>query len=590
MKELLYLNKYFVKYKVRFLVGILFVALANIMNALSPKVLGYALDLVSENLSLFNSFKNFDLQEQLTSSIGRSILIFSLIYLVLALLSGFFTFLMRQSIIVMSRFIENDLRNEIYTHYQVLDQAFYKRNNTGDLMNRATEDVSNVRMYLGPAIMYSINVVMLFSFVIYSMLRIDVMFTLWVLAPMPILIISIYKVQSLINERSRTIQEKLSDLTTNAQEYYSGIRVLKSFVQEKFAVSSYEQSSEDYKTESLKMARIEAFFFPLMILLIGLSTVLVVYIGGIKMSQGSISPGNILEFVFYVNMLTWPISSVGWVATLVQTAAASQKRINHFLKSKPDITNTSDVLANFDGDIVFDKVSFVYPDTGVKAINNLSFTIKKGEKWAIMGKTGSGKTTIADLISRLYDVSNGSISISGQNIKNVDLEKYRAALGYVPQDVFLFSDSIKKNIKFSDVNFSDEKVKEAARKASIHQEIEKFNKKYDTIVGERGITLSGGQKQRVAMARVLIKQPEVFIFDDSLSALDTKTEKQILGNLNTSIQDKTVIIITHRIPSHIKFDKILVLEDGKMLELGTHDELIKNNLYYQGVFEKQNEK
>lgn len=589
MKELLYLNKYFVKYKTRFSVGILFVALANVMNTLSPKVLGYALDLVSENLSLFNSFKNFNLQEQLTASIGRSILIFSVIYLLLALLSGFFTFLMRQSIIVMSRLIENDLRNEIYIHYQALDQAFYKRNNTGDLMNRATEDVSKVRMYLGPAMMYSINVVMLFSFVIYSMLRIDVMFTIWVLAPMPILIISIYKVQSLINERSRTIQEKLSDLTTNAQEYYSGIRVLKSFVQEKFAVESYEQTSEDYKVESLKMAKIEAFFFPLMILLIGLSTVLVVFIGGVKMSEGSITPGNILEFVFYVNMLTWPISSVGWVATLVQSAAASQKRINDFLKSKPNIVNTSKSKARFDGDIVFNNVSFVYPDTGVKSISNLSFTIKNGEKWAIMGKTGCGKTTIADLISRLYDVNQGSISISGENIKSLDLENYRAQLGYVPQDIFLFSDTIKKNIKFSDVNFSDQKVFEAAKKASIHQEIEKFTRQYETVVGERGITLSGGQKQRIAMARVLIKNPELFIFDDSLSALDTKTEKKILGNLNTSIQDKTVVIITHRIPSHITFDKILVLEDGKLLEMGTHEELIKNNSYYQSVYEKQNE-
>lgn len=589
MKELLYLNKYFIKYKTRFLVGILFVALANLMNTLSPKVLGYALDLVSENLSLFNSFQNFELQEQLTQSIGKSILIFSLIYLFLALMSGVFTFLMRQSIIVMSRYIENDLRNEIYTHYQALDQAFYKRNNTGDLMNRATEDVAKVRMYLGPAVMYSINVVMLFSFVIYSMLRIDVMFTVLVLAPMPILIYSVYKVQRLINLRSRKIQEKLSDLTTNAQEYYSGIRVLKSFVQEKLAVESYEQSSEDYKTESLKMARIEAFFFPLMILLIGLSTVLVVFVGGVKMAEGSVTPGNILEFVFYVNMLTWPITSIGWVATLVQSAAASQKRINDFLKAKPSITNTSTAKANFDGSLVFDKVSFTYPDTGVKAISALSFTIKRGEKWAIMGKTGSGKTTIADLISRLYDVNEGNISISGQNIKTVDLEKYRAALGYVPQDIFLFSDTIKNNIKFSDVCFTDEKVFEAAKKASIHQEILKFTKQYDTVVGERGITLSGGQKQRIAMARVLIKKPEIFIFDDSLSALDTKTEKQILGNLNASIQDKTVLIITHRIPSHIKFDKILVLEDGKLLEMGTHEELIQNNSYYQGVFEKQNE-
>lgn len=590
MKELLYLNKYFLKYKFRFAIGILFVALANVLNTISPKVLGYALDLVSENLSLFNAFKGFELQNILKDSIGTSIFVFSMIYLLLALMGGFFTFLMRQSIIVMSRYIENDLRNEIYTHYQVLDQAFYKRNNTGDLMNRATEDVANVRMYIGPALMYSINVFMLFSFVIYSMLRIDVMFTFWVLLPMPILILSIYKVQSLINERSRRIQEKLSDLTTHAQEYYSGIRVLKSFVQEKFATAKYEESSEKYMIESLKMARIEAFFFPLMILLIGISTVLVVYVGGIKMAEGNVTPGNILEFVFYINMLTWPISSVGWVATLIQTAAASQKRINDFLKQKPLIKNTSSDLADFNGDLVFDNVSFVYPDTGIKAITNVSFRIKKGEKWAIMGKTGCGKTTLADLISRLYDVNEGSISISESNIKEVDLEKYRGQLGYVPQDIFLFSDTIERNIKFSDVNFSFEAVQNAAKRASIHHEIEKFTLGYQTIVGERGITLSGGQKQRIAMARVLIKEPELYIFDDSLSALDTKTEKEILKNLNKSIADKTVIIITHRIPSTITFDKILVLEDGKILEMGTHEELLLNNSYYKSVYDKQKEK
>ncbi|MGB0886256.1 MAG: ABC transporter ATP-binding protein, partial [Chitinophagales bacterium] len=570
MKELFYLNKYFVKYKTRFIVGILFVILTNVFKVLSPQVLGYAIDLVSENLTLTRAFSGFELKEILTNSIYKNILIFSLVYFGIALLAGLFTFLMRQSIIVMSRLIENDLRNEIYEHYQKLDQAFYKRNNTGDLMNKATEDVSKVRMYLGPAVMYSINVLMLFSFVIYSMLSIDVMFTFWVLLPMPILIFCIYKVQSLINLRSRKIQERLSDLTTHAQEFYSGIRVLKSFVQEKLAINFYKEQSQNYMTESLKMARIEAFFFPLMILLIGLSTVLVVYIGGIKMNEGSITPGNVLEFVFYVNMLTWPISSVGWVATIIQTAAASQKRINDFLKSEPIIKNTSNEKADFNGDLVFDNVSFTYPDTGIEAIKNLSFSIPKGEKWAIMGKTGSGKSSIAELIERLYDVSEGSISISGKNIKNVALENYRENIGYVPQDVFLFSNTIANNIKFSDLNFTIEDVITAAKKASIHDEIMKFPKQYDTLVGERGITLSGGQKQRIAMARVLIKSPELFILDDSLSALDTKTEKTILGNLNTSFENKTVLIITHRIPSYIKFDKILVLENGSLSEFGTH--------------------
>lgn len=590
MKELFYLNKYFVKYKTRFIVGILFVILTNVFKVLSPQVLGYAIDLVSENLTLTRAFSGFELKEILTNSIYKNILIFSLVYFGIALLAGLFTFLMRQSIIVMSRLIENDLRNEIYEHYQKLDQAFYKRNNTGDLMNKATEDVSKVRMYLGPAVMYSINVLMLFSFVIYSMLSIDVMFTFWVLLPMPILIFCIYKVQSLINLRSRKIQERLSDLTTHAQEFYSGIRVLKSFVQEKLAINFYKEQSQNYMTESLKMARIEAFFFPLMILLIGLSTVLVVYIGGIKMNEGSITPGNVLEFVFYVNMLTWPISSVGWVATIIQTAAASQKRINDFLKSEPIIKNISNEKADFNGDLVFDNVSFTYPDTGIEAIKNLSFSIPKGEKWAIMGKTGSGKSSIAELIERLYDVSEGSISISGKNIKNVALENYRENIGYVPQDVFLFSNTIANNIKFSDLNFTIEDVITAAKKASIHDEIMKFPKQYDTLVGERGITLSGGQKQRIAMARVLIKSPELFILDDSLSALDTKTEKTILGNLNTSFENKTVLIITHRIPSYIKFDKILVLENGSLSEFGTHKELIQLKKHYFSVYQKQKER
>ena len=559
-------------------------------KVLSPQVLGYAIDLVSENLTLTRAFSGFELKEILTNSIYKNILIFSLVYFGIALLAGLFTFLMLQSIIVISRLIENDLRNEIYEHYQKLDQAFYKRNNTGDLMNKATEDVSKVRMYLGPAVMYSINVLMLFSFVIYSMLSIDVMFTFWVLLPMPILIFCIYKVQSLINLRSRKIQERLSDLTTHAQEFYSGIRVLKSFVQEKLAINFYKEQSQNYMTESLKMARIEAFFFPLMILLIGLSTVLVVYIGGIKMNEGSITPGNVLEFVFYVNMLTWPISSVGWVATIIQTAAASQKRINDFLKSEPIIKNTSNEKADFKGNLVFDNVSFTYPDTGIEAIKNLSFSIPKGEKWAIMGKTGSGKSSIAELIERLYDVSEGSISISGKNIKNVALENYRENIGYVPQDVFLFSNTIANNIKFSDLNFTIEDVITAAKKASIHDEIMKFPKQYDTLVGERGITLSGGQKQRIAMARVLIKSPELFILDDSLSALDTKTEKTILGNLNTSFENKTVLIITHRIPSYIKFDKILVLENGSLSEFGTHKELIQLKKHYFSVYQKQKER
>lgn len=581
MKSLFYLNKYFVKYKKRLLIGVVFVCFANVFKVLSPKVLGYAVDLVSSNLEKISNVNNsdFSIQKNILYAIG--------IYFLLALMGAIFTFLMRQSIIVMSRLIENDLRNEIYAHYQTLDQSFYKRNNTGDLMNRATEDVSKVRMYLGPAIMYSINVLMLFSFVIYAMLRIDVGFTLWVLLPMPILIFSIYKVQSLINIRSRKIQEKLSDLTTYAQEFYSGIRVLKSFVQEDFAVQFYKEKSENYKVEALKMARIEAFFFPLMILLIGISTVIVVYLGGIKMNNGSITAGNILEFVFYVNMLTWPISSVGWVATLVQTAAASQSRINAFLNTQSKIKNKGKISKTLQGDIVFDQVNFCYEDTGIEAIKDLSFHIKAGEKWAIMGKTGSGKTTLVELVMRLYDTTSGNINIDNEKITEFELAKYRAQIGYVPQDVFLFSDSIAHNIKFSAHHFSDKAIEKAAEKAAVATEINKFPQKYQTIVGERGVTLSGGQKQRIAIARALIKEPQIYIFDDALSALDTKTEQKILENIAQNIQDKTLLLVTHRIPAHIQFDKILVLENGKLLEIGTHNELINNNSYYAGVYQKQ---
>lgn len=584
VKELLYLKKYFIKYKTRLLIGSVFVILSNVFKVWSPQFLGDAVDLISTNLELFTGA---DENVVAKTAISKTVLQFVVIYFVIAIISGFFTFLMRQSIIVMSRLIENDLRNEIYSHYQVLDQTFYKKNNTGDLMNRATEDVSKVRMFLGPAVMYTINVVMLFSFIIYSMLKINVSLTFWVLLPMPILILSIYKVQSLINVRSKKIQEKLSDLTTQAQEFYSGIRVLKSFVQEKYAKEVYKINSEEYKTESLKLARIEALFFPLMVLLIGLSTVLVIFIGGIKMNEGLITPGDILKFVFFVNMLTWPISSVGWVATLIQTAAASQKRINDFLKTESKIKSKTSKDFNFDGSITLKNVNFTYEDTGVVALKNISLEIKKGERWAIMGKTGSGKTTLGELICRLYDVTSGEILVSNKNIEDVNFSNLRSQIGYVPQDVFLFSDTIEKNIKFSNVDLLKEEVVNIAKEVAIHNEIIKFPLKYDTIVGERGVTLSGGQKQRIAMARAMIKNPNLFIFDDSFSALDTRTEKKIFANIEPSLKDKTVIIITHRIPIHFQFDKILVLDEGEIIEMGTHDELVNLEKYYYNIYKKQ---
>lgn len=587
MKELKYLNHYFLKYKWLLIFGTVFVIAANIFKVVSPRILGFALDMIAENISFYKSFEGFDLQSALQSSLNKKLLFFCLVYFAAALLSGFFTFFMRQTIIVMSRYIEFDLKNEIYQHYQALDIAFYKRNNTGDLMNRITEDVARVRMYLGPALMYGLNVLFLFSFVIYTMVNINLQLTFWVLLPMPVLALSIFYVNGLINKSSEKIQEQLSNLTSHAQEFYSGIRVLKSFVQEKFALKFYEKESENYKEKSLELARIEALFFPIMVFLIGLSNIIVIFVGGRQVMQGLISPGNLLEFVMYVNMLSWPITSIGWVASIIQRAAASQKRINKFLQTNPTIKSANTDSLKINGTIEFNNVSFTYPDTGIKALKNVSFRIKKGEKWALIGKTGSGKSTIADLIFRLYDAQTGEIKIDNKNITQLNLTELRSQIGYVPQDVFLFSDTIRDNIRFSNIELSEESVVEAAKNASIHKEILEFPKGYNTIVGERGVTLSGGQKQRISIARTLIKKPEILIFDDALSAVDVNTEHIILKNLNNSIDGKTVIVITHRIFSLMDFDGIIVLGDGEIIETGTHESLMQLNGSYAETYQMQ---
>lgn len=587
MKELSYLHKYFLRYKWHLFGGIIFVMSANILKVISPRILGFAVDMVAENINFFNSFEGFELQNLLKASFNKKLLIFCLVYFAAALISGVFTFFMRQTIIVMSRLIEYDLKNDIYTHYQALDLAFYKRNNTGDLMNRITEDVSRIRMYLGPALMYGINVLFLFSFVIFTMVNINLELTFWVLLPMPVLALSIFYVNGLINKLSEKIQEQLSNLTTHAQEFYSGIRVLKSFVQEKLAYNFYEKESESYKDKALDLARVEALFFPIMVLLIGLSNIIVIFVGGRKVMEGLITPGNLLEFVMYVNMLTWPITSIGWIAAIIQRAAASQKRINAFLNTKPAIDSLSNKHIDIKGEIEFRNVSFTYPDTGIVALKNVSFKIKKGEKWAVIGKTGSGKSTIADLLFRLYDPTEGEILVDGVNIKDIQLNTYRKQIGFVPQDVFLFSDSIKNNIRFSDINISEERVFSAAKNASIHNEILDFPKQYDTLMGERGVTLSGGQKQRISIARTLIKLPEVIIFDDALSAVDANTEEKILANLNEAIQNKTVVIITHRIFSLLEFNKILVLHDGAIQEIGNHQTLMQKNGHYAEIYKLQ---
>lgn len=587
MKELSYLHKYFSRYKWHLFGGIIFVMSANILKVISPRILGFAVDMVAENINFFNSFDGFELQNLLKASFNKKLLIFCLVYFAAALISGVFTFFMRQTIIVMSRLIEYDLKNDIYTHYQALDLAFYKRNNTGDLMNRITEDVSRIRMYLGPALMYGINVLFLFSFVIFTMVNINLELTFWVLLPMPVLALSIFYVNGLINKLSEKIQEQLSNLTTHAQEFYSGIRVLKSFVQEKLAYNFYDKESDAYKDKALDLARVEALFFPIMVLLIGLSNIIVIFVGGRKVMEGLITPGNLLEFVMYVNMLTWPITSIGWIASIIQRAAASQKRINAFLNTEPAISNQSNEQVDIKGEIEFKNVSFTYPDTGIVALRNVSFKMKKGEKWAVIGKTGSGKSTIADLLFRLYEPTEGEILVDGLNIRNIHLTNYRKQIGFVPQDIFLFSDSIKNNIRFSDINIPEERVFTAAKNASIHNEILDFPKQYETLMGERGVTLSGGQKQRISIARTLIKMPEVIIFDDALSAVDANTEEKILTNLNEAIQNKTVIIITHRIFSLLEFNNILVLHDGAIQEIGNHQTLMQKNGHYAEIYNLQ---
>lgn len=587
MKELSYLNKYFLKYKWHFLFGILFVAISNIFKVLSPRVLSYAIDMVVQNVSLYTSFSNFDLQNNLKDSFQFSIVIFFLLFLATALIGGLFTFLMRQALIVMSRLIEFDLKNEIYQHYQKLETAFYKRNNTGDLMNRATEDVSKVRMYLGPALMYMVNVVFLFTFVIYTMLSINVQLTLWVLLPMPFLTVSIFYVNNIINKKSTEIQEQLSTLTSNAQEYYSGIRVLKSYVQEFFALNLYEEASEEYKTKTLELARVRALFFPLMVFLVGFSTIIVVLVGTGYVQQGKISAGNIVEFIMYVNLLTWPVTSIGWAASLIQSAAASQKRINQFLKTEAEIDTKKGEAIKLNGNISFDNLSFKYKDTGIKALKNININIKAGEKWAVMGKTGCGKTTFAEMLLGMYYATEGKLLIEGKDIKDVQLSNLRQQIGYIPQDVFLFSDTIYNNIKFGNSNLTNEQVEEAAKKASIYNEIMEFPRGFNTFIGERGVTLSGGQKQRISIARAIAINPKLLIFDDALSAVDVNTEKEIIHNLNESFENKTVVVVSHRIFSSLEFDNIIIFKDGEIIESGKHNELLENDGLYAEFYKKQ---
>lgn len=588
MQHLAYLNKYFWKYRWRFLLGIFFVGMANWFRVWQPKVIGQALDSVITHVKHYKETGGISAHPEAYRELGTQIGWFGLSVIGLALAMGMFMFFMRQSIIVMSRLIEYDLRKEIFAHYEKLDLAFYKRHSTGDMMSRISEDVSKVRMYLGPTMLYGLDLIFLFVLTISAMLNVSLTLTLWSLLPLPLLSISIYWVSTIINKRSETIQQQLASLTSTAQEVYSGIRVVKSYGQEQAMGAWFAAQSEVYRHKSLKLIRVDAFFFPLMMLLIGASTIITVYVGGLQVVAGNITPGNIAEFVIYINMLTWPVTAIGWIASLTQQAAASQKRINEFLKTQPTIVNPVNDPVPLHGHIRFENVSFVYPDTGITALKNVSFEVKPGQRLAIIGRTGSGKTTIADLLVRLYDVTEGRILIDGKDIRSLDLDNLRSRIGYVPQDVFLFSDTVEANIAFGQDGISRPEAEHFARSAAVHDDIMALPKGYDTVVGERGVTLSGGQKQRVSIARAFAKRPDLVVLDDCLSAVDTNTESQILGYLNNALADKTALIITHRIYGMLEFDKIIVLgENHHIAEEGTHEELLARGGYYAELFEKQ---
>lgn len=587
MKSLSYLNKYLVKYKWRLIFGVIFITASNFFGVEMPRIVKKAVDLFGKKIEELKITSVTDLDKL---DILEGAFYLALIYVGLSLCRGVFVFLNRQTIIIMSRLIEYDLKNEIYSHYQKLTPAFYKNNNTGDLMNRISEDVSKVRMYLGPAIMYSINLVVLSVLTIYYMVSVNLELTLYALAPLPIMTIMIYYISRVMNQRSEEVQRQQSIVSTFVQESFSGIRVVKAYNMQKSLSKSFLNEVYGYKQKSMNLATINAFFFPVIVLLIGTSTILTIYIGGIKANAGEITNGDIAAFVIYVNMLTWPFASIGWVTSMVQRAAASQTRINEFLKQEPEIFSKENAVAMKGGAIVFNNASFVYLDSGIKALQNVSFTLPEGKTLGVIGETGSGKSTIANMIARLYEVTSGEVKIGDNNITNIDLSQLRQAIGYVPQDSFLFSNSIANNIKFglSEINErSDDKMKQAAKDAYIYDNIVEFEKGFETLVGERGITLSGGQKQRVSIARAIIKQPAILIFDDCLSALDTETEAIILRNLKRIMEGKTSIIISHRISSLEHADLILVMNEGKVIEQGTHEELLAEDGYYASLNSKQ---
>ena len=588
MRALSTTNKYLFRYKWHFLGGVLFVALSTLLAIFPAQIVRYAFDLVGEGIDLYHLFAGTSSQSEVYTLFGRNVLLYGILIIVLALLRGVFLFFMRQTLIVMSRHVENDQKNEIYQHYQSLPLAFYRRHSTGDLMSRISEDVGRVRMYIGPALMYFMQLVILFVLIVPLMFMVNVKLTIYTLLPLPVLSVSIFYVNNLIEKKSDEIQRSLSGMTTFVQEAFSGIRVLKSFVREEDSHQQFAVASNEYKEKSLSLNFVNSLFFPLILFLVGLSTIVTVYVGGQEVIRGTITTGSIAEFLIYVNLLTWPVTALGWTSSLVQRAEASQARINEFLDQKTDIISQKNIEQEIVGDIVFDHVSFTYPDTGIQALRDVSFRIRPGQTLAIIGNTGSGKSTVAVLLCRLFDVTSGTIRIDGVDVRDFSLNSLREQIGYVPQDVFLFSDSIRNNINFGLSNPTEERMQQAAKDANVYDNIIRFPEGFETKLGERGITLSGGQKQRVSIARALVKEPKILILDDSLSAVDTNTENAILDALQRIMHNRTSLIISHRVSSVKLADEILVLDDGVIVQHGTHEALMQDpDGLYRALYERQ---